>query len=238
MFRVLLTALCFAACTTAVAAPSVEEQLEALQQELTYLKENQVAIARHVGLGGLVRPDTIDISQGHRIGSDDAEFVMVEFTDLHCPVCARFHNDIFPELKAGLIAEGKVLFVSNEFPLTSIHPNAPFAAMMLRCSAEQGKYDEAKTLLYAVRSEFDREFVDGYAERMELNKESYDACLENPETHQAIGNSIGYGQMLGLSATPTFIIGRKSGNVVTNYEILTGPVPVDRLERALEGLKK
>lgn len=238
MFRVLLTALCFAACTPAVAAPSVEEQLEAIQKELTYLKENQVAIARHVGLGGLVRPETVDIGSGHRIGSDDAEFVMIEYTDLHCPVCARFHNDIFPELKAGLIAEGKVLFVSNEFPLTSIHPNAPFAAMMLRCSAEQGKYDEAKTMLYAVRSEFDREFVDGYAERMKLDKKAYDACLENSEVHQAIGNSIGYAQMLGLTATPSFIIGRKSGDVVTDYQILTGPVPVDRLKRVIEELKK
>lgn len=238
MFRVLLTALCFAACTSAVAAPSVEEQLEAIQKELTYLKENQIAIARHVGLGGLVRPETVNIGTGHRVGSDDAEFVMIEYTDLHCPVCARFHNDIFPELKAGLIAEGKVLFVSNEFPLTNIHPNAPFAAMMLRCSAEQGKYDEAKTMLYSVRAEFDREFVDGYAERMSLDKTAYDTCLEKPEIHQAIGNSIGYGQMLGLTATPTFIIGKKSGDVVTDYQILTGPVPVERLERIIEELKQ
>ena len=226
MFRI-VTSFCLALSFAAIASPELEKEVEALKAELVVIKEDQTAIARHVGLGALVRPEQVEIASGFRTGDNDAEYVLMEFTDLHCPVCAKFHEEVYPQVKKELIDTKKLLFVSREFPLTNIHPNAPYAAVLLRCAAQQDKYDIAKTTLYKARSEFDREFVDNFATLLKLEEKKFKACMESDEVHQTLAMSIGYANLLGLSATPTFILGKKQGDVVVDYKVFSGLMTLD-----------
>jgi protein-disulfide isomerase len=63
-----------------------------------------------------------------------AKVVLVEYSDLECSFCQRFH----PTLKAVTERYGdQVAWVYRHFPLTSIHPNAEPAANAAECVGEQ-----------------------------------------------------------------------------------------------------
>lgn len=74
-------------------------------------------------------------SADHIFGNPNAGVKIVEFSDLQCPFCARFH----PTLKQ-IIQEydGQVAWVYRHFPLASIHPSARPAAIGSECAAELG----------------------------------------------------------------------------------------------------
>lgn len=79
--------------------------------------------------------DKIQISdQDHIRGSVSAPVTIVEFSDLQCPFCGRFH----PTLQKALQEYGdKVRWVYKHFPLDSIHAQARPAAEAAECIAEQ-----------------------------------------------------------------------------------------------------
>ena len=67
-----------------------------------------------------VLPERVQIGVAntwHALGSDEAPVTLVEFTDLQCAFCRRFHAETFPLLKKNYIDTGKVRFVSRDMPL-------------------------------------------------------------------------------------------------------------------------
>lgn len=74
----------------------------------------------------------------HVLGNRDAKIVIVEYTDLECPFCKRFH-----ETMKQVVAEydGQVAWVLRNFPLTQIHPNAPALAEAAECVASTAGND-------------------------------------------------------------------------------------------------
>ncbi|MEO7841480.1 MAG: thioredoxin domain-containing protein, partial [Anaerolineales bacterium] len=56
------------------------------------------------------------------VGPKDAPITIVEFSDLQCPFCKRFHDETFQQLLAAY--PGKIRFVYRHLPLTSIHSEA------------------------------------------------------------------------------------------------------------------
>jgi len=48
------------------------------------------------------------------LGSADAPVEMIEYASFTCPHCARFHADVWPQLKADYIESGKVRFIYRE----------------------------------------------------------------------------------------------------------------------------
>lgn len=79
------------------------------------------------------------------IGPKDANVVIVEFSDYQCPACLTAEQSIrlvLPQF------EGKVLFVYRNYPLTSIHPNAPIAAEAALAAGGQGKFWEMHNALF------------------------------------------------------------------------------------------
>ncbi len=69
-----------------------------------------------------------------RGGPASAPVVMVNFDDLECPFCARFHDSLFPAITQRY--GDKVHIVYEDFPLDQ-HPWAMHAAVDVNCMAEQ-----------------------------------------------------------------------------------------------------
>lgn len=74
----------------------------------------------------------------HYFGSKDAEVVIVEYSDLECPYCAKFHDTLHQ-----LVTDynGKVAWVYRHLPLTQIHATAEDKALASECVAELGGND-------------------------------------------------------------------------------------------------
>lgn len=77
--------------------------------------------------------------EDHILGAKNATITIVEYSDLECPFCRRFHPTMQQVLKE---YDGKVRWVYRHFPLTQIHPSAQAMALASECAAEQGKFWE------------------------------------------------------------------------------------------------
>lgn len=75
----------------------------------------------------------------HYFGSKDAEIVIIEYSDLECPYCARFHTTMHQVVED---YGGKVAWVYRHLPLESIHPNAYNKALAAECIASLGNNDK------------------------------------------------------------------------------------------------
>lgn len=67
------------------------------------------------------------------LGETSAPIEIVEYASYTCPHCARFHTDVFKQLKANYIDTGKVKFVYREVYFDRY---GLWAAMVARCGGE------------------------------------------------------------------------------------------------------
>ncbi|MGL4809572.1 MAG: thioredoxin domain-containing protein, partial [Giesbergeria sp.] len=67
------------------------------------------------------------------LGSSAAQVMIIEFTDLQCPYCARFANTTWPRLRQDYVETGKVRFATRDLPLP-FHAFALPAAIAARCA--------------------------------------------------------------------------------------------------------
>lgn len=79
--------------------------------------------------GLAVAPVTAD---DHIIGDINSPVILIEYSDLECPFCQRFH----PTMEQVMTEyEGQVAWVYRHFPLDGLHPNARKAAEASECVA-------------------------------------------------------------------------------------------------------
>jgi protein-disulfide isomerase len=193
-----------------------------LELKVEKLSAVQTEIAQKTGLGALVRPAELIYADGHKIGNSKAKVAILEFTDLHCPFCAKFNKEVWPELKKQYVDKGQVLFVGREFPLYQSHPQAPFAALTLRCAAVQNIYSPMKDYLFTTQNSLKQVDVDTELAKLKADPKKHAECLKNAEFQTGIRDSTLYGGQLGLSSTPTFFIGINNGTGVIEYKEVIG----------------
>jgi protein-disulfide isomerase len=150
---------------------------------------------------------TLPISNVHSIGSQNAPLTLVEFTDVQCPFCSRFHTTTFDQLKKAYIDTGKLRFVSRDLPL-NIHPYAMKGANASRCAGEQNKFWEMRHLLLLNAATLSDQETDGFANKLELDMGRFAACLENQKYFDEIEKDIDDAHSAGINLTPTFLLGK------------------------------
>jgi protein-disulfide isomerase len=74
----------------------------------------------------------------HIRGDISAPVKIVEYSDLECPFCKRFHTTLQEIMKSSYGTENKVAWVFREFPLAQLHPKAVKEAEAAECVAELG----------------------------------------------------------------------------------------------------
>lgn len=116
----------------------------------------------------------------HIRGSIDAPVKIVEFSDLECPFCARFH----PTLQQ-IVEEynGQVAWIYRHFPLDTLHAKARKEAEATECAAELGGNDGFWAYLdrlFEVTPSNDRldlTLLPQIAEDVGLDRAQFESCL-------------------------------------------------------------
>ena len=157
----------------------------------------------------------------YSMGRDDAPVTMVEFTDYQCPFCRRFETDSFAKLKTEYIDTGKVRFVSRDLPL-EFHPNAPGAAVAARCAGEQHKFWEIREamMLDKASSDLGPDALLKYGEKTNLDMTAFGACLKDKRFTAAIQKDTADAGTLGISGTPSFVIGKTAKDEIAGVRIV------------------
>jgi len=160
----------------------------------------------------------------HSMGREDAPVTMVEFTDYQCPFCRRFETGSFPQLKKEYIDTGKVRFVSRDLPL-DFHPNAPGAAVAARCAGEQNKFWEMRdAMMLDTATDLGPESILKYGQKTNLDMTAFSACLKDKKFTEAIKKDAADAGSLGISGTPSFVIGKTAKDEIAGVRIV-GAVP-------------
>jgi protein-disulfide isomerase len=162
---------------------------------------------------------------GHSRGAADAPVTILEFGDYECPFCARYAPTVDSILDAFPL---RVRFVYRHWPLNG-HRNAYPAARAAECAADQGKFWEVHSLLYAKTdslgllpfSEFGRRA--GVADMAE-----YIRCIDSQQPVAVIDQGEADARAIGATGTPTVLINgiRLRGGAAVSY--------VERLLRQME----
>lgn len=165
-------------------------------------------------------------------GSPTAPVTVYEMSDFQCPYCKRFAEETFPEIERSYIRPGKVRWVFINFPLTSVHDHAAAAGELALCAAKQKGFWRMHDLLFqhqetwAPLKEAGPFFV-SLADSAGLSKKTLLACLQAPETREALKAEAEGSQRSGATSTPTFYI--EGG-------LMEGAVPVGVFKRVLDSV--
>ena len=154
----------------------------------------------------------------HVLGEDDAPITIVEYASFTCPHCARFHTDVYPDLKANFIETGKVRFILREVYFDKY---GLWAGMLARCGGPDRYYGIADLLLNK-QSEWARGDDATIAQNLYrigrqagLEDATMQACLQDNDMARKLVAD--YQEKAGaddVSATPTFIVdGEKMSNM-------------------------
>jgi protein-disulfide isomerase len=143
----------------------------------------------------------------NQIGSADAPVLLLEFTDLQCPYCARHALQTFPQLKRDYIDTGKVQYASRDLPLER-HKHAFPAAVASRCAGEQGKFWEFRHALFDQQDALASEPYARIAGELGLDVERLEACRKDGRQADNVRADMALAQLSNISATPSFVLGR------------------------------
>lgn len=212
------------------------KQIEELKVRLDKVEKIQTEIAQRSGMGALVRPERLEFGDGHQIGDVNAKVAILEFTDLQCPFCAKFQNEVWPTLKKEYVDTGKVLFIGRDNPLYQQHVQAPYAALVLKCAAKQNIYEPLKNYLLANPGNLDEAKIADEFVAQKGDKDALKACMEDKELRKSIGVSTQYAARLGVQSTPTFFIGKNETTHVSGYQEIVGAKSIEEFRAVLDQL--
>jgi protein-disulfide isomerase len=183
-----------------------------------------------VGLGVLgvllSRPKTVSIPanvtiqtadtagfRGYIKGSADAPVEITEYADYQCPFCQTFATIQMPTIEERLIRTGRLRWRYRDFPLQQ-HSFSRLAAHSAACADEQGKYWEQHQRIYDGQGEWATLGDAGpkfreYAQANGLDLKRYDDCMASHKYAGRIQASYEEGTRLGVSSTPTLLVGNR-----------------------------
>jgi protein-disulfide isomerase len=146
------------------------------------------------------------------VGPANAPVTIVEYADLQCPMCARFHDFLESELLPRY--GNKVRVVFKEFPL-AMHDWSATAAIADQCAYQisPSSFVAYRSLIFkhqeAISPANVEEAMLQYGEDAGIDRDKLAACIESKASLSRVDENKHEGEKLGISSTPTtYINGR------------------------------
>jgi protein-disulfide isomerase len=134
-------------------------------------------------------------------GNAAGDVTVVEFFDYNCHYCRRVAPTVV-ELEQ---ADPGLRLVYKEFPI--LGPGSQFAARAALASRRQGKYVPFHNALMQATEQVTEEIVMEVARAVGLDTEQLRADMRDPAIQEAIARNLRLANALGITGTPSFIIG-------------------------------
>lgn len=144
-------------------------------------------------------------------GDPKAPVTLIEYSDYLCPFCKRHFDETLPGLMQDYVRSGKVQYVFRDFPIASLHPNAPQGHVAAWCVGEQdaAQYWKMHDLLFATRDQWfsmsdPSAFLASLAEKVGVDPAEYKACIDSKRTQAIVDQGIAAAGEKGFNGTPSF----------------------------------
>jgi protein-disulfide isomerase len=148
---------------------------------------------------------------GYMLGDPNAPVTITEYADYRCTHCQTFDMVQFPDIVRQLVETGKARWRYRDFPISQ-NPVSTVAAHAAACANDQGRYWEMHTTIYQGQGSWAREAEPSgtfrnYAKQVGVELSAYDACMMSAKYAGRIQASYDEGVRVGVTGTPTFLIG-------------------------------
>jgi len=177
-----------------------------------------------------IKPVTGD---DHIRGSIDAPVIIVEFSDLECPFCKRFHSTLQQVVDE---YDGKVAWVYRHFPLTSLHSKAVKEAEATECAAELGGNDAFWAYidrLFEVtpsNNRLDLDDLPQIAESVGLDAGKFQECLDERRYKDAVQDDLQDATNSGGTGTPYSVVIAEDGT----KSVIPGALPFESIKGIID----
>jgi len=244
-----LAALALLVAYPAFAQPS--DELKTLRKEVDALRDGQATILKELReLRGLLQgrqaarppePQNVVLSTAGApfLGDPNAKATLIDFSDYHCPFCARHVSQTLPQIVTEYVKTGKVKYVFRDFPIESLHPKAFKVHEAAYCAGDQGKYWEIHGRLFANRNlQAGPKDLADHAQALGLDLPSFQQCLDSGKHAAKVRAALGEGQAAGVTGTPSFFLGVTEPNdsKVKAVRRIVGAQPYAGFKEAIDGL--
>lgn len=154
----------------------------------------------------------------HVFGNPNADVIMVEYSDLECPSCQKFHVTM-KKIMDEYAKSGTVAWVYRHFPIEKSHPKAKGAAIASECVAsiagESKFWEFIDQVFEGATNSLLPENLRSIATEIGVNSAKYDSCIILQSDNSTIKQSIADGEAIfkvdSNFATPYVIMISKSG---------------------------
>jgi protein-disulfide isomerase len=219
-------------------------QAEAMLAELTQIRQLLERTARDAVRSPI--PDSpspalpatrakLAIEDLNFLGSKDAPLTMIEYSDIQCSFCRRFHDTTFAAIKKNYIDTGKLRFFVRDLPL-KFHAYAVPADMASRCAGEQKRFWEMRDLLISNAEKLSEHDIHSHATDLHLDTAEFDSCVKSGRFKAAVEKDVVEAAGFNLNGTPSFVIGRTTPEGVDGAT-LVGAQPYEAFEVRFKSLE-
>ena len=156
-------------------------------------------------------------------GNPKGDVSVVVFFDYACPYCRQGHADV-QKIAAG---DSNVRIVYRDFPVLS--PASDEAAMASLSAAQQGKYQQFHDAMFESPGKVAHERTIAIVRTAGLDEMRTARDLAAPALKAEVKKNLELGRALGLTGTPSYVIGNR---------ILSGAVGYDKLKEAIAEARK
>ena len=149
--------------------------------------------------------------EDHILGSPEATITVVEYSDIDCPFCKRFHETM-KRIIDEHGAEGEVAWVYRHFPLTQLHPNARQHAIAAECVSQIGgnqAFWDFLDILFAEapgNEQTDPSRYGEFAAQVGVSEEALNTCLDDPAVASHVDAEQQQAFDAGATGTPFNVI--------------------------------
>ncbi len=183
------------------------------------------------------RPPTGEVPEvtdaDHIRGDKNAPLAFIEYSDIECPFCKRFHPTMLQMMDE---YDGKVKWVYRHFPL-SFHANAVKEAEATECANELGGNDAFWNYLDAL---FERTRSNGtgfalddlvpLAKELGLDESKFKECLDSGKYEDHVQADMAGGSSAGVSGTPGSFLVDADGNA----RLISGALPFSSIKSLID----
>ncbi len=165
---------------------------------------------------------TLPVGERDRLqGAKDAAVTLLEYGDYECPRCGQA-RPIVKELQERL--GERLRFVFRNFPLTTIHAYAQYAAEAAEAASAQGRFWEIHDYLFKYQQALGNGSLLQYAAQLGLDVDRFEREVAEHVYADRVREDFTSGVSSGVNGTPTFFINGVRHDGAWNLEMLLAAI--------------
>lgn len=154
------------------------------------------------------------------VGNPAGDVTVTEFFDYHCGYCKRF----YPEISQLLKEDKNVRVIFREFPILSEDSQTAAKGALAVYSIDKTKYFDYHVLLMQSSGQFTEDSLAETAKKVGIEPETFKKAFNNPEIEKDLQRNKMLAGNLGISGTPSIIIGTQLMPGAVPYSVLKAKV--------------